>query len=277
MIALSVGLLVGAVLGLTGAGGSVIALPLLYHLLGLSAHDATGISLGAVAASAWIGVITRARRSEIVWLPGLIFAASGALFAPVGQVFAKYFSEVIIIAGFSTLMLYIGVRMWRQAISAPEDTRSIRAVRDNNELPSLIMFEQTADGYRINLRKLGLVLIGGLGTGILSGFFGVGGGFIIIPMLVTVTGILMKQAVGTSLFIVAMISSSGFLSFFTLNDDVPVDLLGQVAAGGVVGMLLGTFVGSRLAGPTLQKVFAGFVVCLAIVNIFDIAMLFSET
>lgn len=270
MIALCVGLLVGAILGLTGAGGSVVALPLLYHLLELPAHTATGVSLGAVAASAWFGVITRVSKNEIVWLPGIIFAITGAILAPPGQFLARFFSETMIIAGFTGLMLFLGYRMWRQAMTLPDEVKFVRARAERVSLPMQILVNPETGGT--DWRKIAQISLGGLVTGLMSGFFGVGGGFIIVPILVLVTGIGMKQAVGTSLFIVAMISSSGFMSFVSTNAEMSWALLGLIATGGMLGMLGGTLLGQKLAGPTLQKLFAGFVVLLALVNLHSLLL-----
>ena len=263
--ALIIGALVGVVLGLTGAGGSLFAVPLLILGLGVSANQATGLALAAVAASALWGVIVRLPRAEVVWLPAIVLALSGAVMAPLGRWMATQIPDTYLLIGFAALVVLVAVRMWRQSNSAPESakvTRALTAKPAAEKEAALCRFSASGQ-LELKPRCLVGVIFGGLVAGILSGLFGVGGGFVIVPLLVLVTGLSMAAAVATSLAVIAVISSVGFASFLLLGDSVDMTLLLWLILGGVLGMLSGSLVASRLAGPLLQK---GFVIAMVLLT-----------
>lgn len=266
MLPLLAGLLVGVILGLTGAGGSLIAFPILLNGLGLSAHQASGIALCMVAASAWAGVATRVSRQEIVWPPAIIFAVSGGFSSPLGRTLAHMVSEQTIVLGFTALMLYIAVKMVVQSVRAPEQASAVRAStsRDQGALPPFTLFSNAG---RFRWHTLFGIIAGGVATGIMSGFFGVGGGFIVVPVLVLITRVSIQQAVGTSLVIVAVISTAGFLGYLQQEANVPWALLGWLSGGGVLGMLFGTLASRIIAGPVLQRMFAGMLLLAVVTNL----------
>jgi uncharacterized membrane protein YfcA len=170
----AVGIVIGLALGLTGAGGSVFAVPLLIWAVGLAPSQAIGISLGAVAAGALFGVIARIRSGEIQWLPAAVFATLGAAATPAGTWLNQRIDERWLMAGFGVLVLIIAVRLWLQARKHPDETRAVRASVNADE-------DSTGAVCRmINNQpfKFGLPCIAGLSggailTGILSGLFGV--------------------------------------------------------------------------------------------------------
>ena len=255
-MAVVVGLLIGLVLGLTGAGGSLFAVPLLSAVLLLPMVESTGIALGAVAVSALFGVMQR-DRSEIAWLPAVVIMISGALFAPVGRGLAGYFDEMVLLVLFSLLMLWVAIRMWRQARVSPENTRIIRARQwQTKQVVTEPYCRQQQGEWQLGARCALVATLGGALTGLLSGLLGVGGGFVVVPLLTLVAGLTMAQAVPTSLFIIAGISSAGFISHYWLVAAVDTSLLLKVALGGVLGMALGIRLGERIAGPVLQQSFA---------------------
>lgn len=104
----------------------------------------------------------------------------------------------------------------------------------------------------------------GLAVGVLSGLFGVGGGFLIVPLLSTLSAVPYVMAVATSLVVITAVSSAGFVSYLLMGHGVPVSLLAQVAGGGVIGMAMGFVVGQRVAGDTLQKIFSVSVMLLSV-------------
>lgn len=267
VLVLVVGIIIGVVLGLTGAGGSVFAVPLLIHVLGFSVSEAVGLSLGAVAASAIFGSFMKWRAGDIQWLPALIFIILGSLASPMGSWLNRQGSGSIILMGFCLLMSVVAFRMWRQATLDPDSTTVLRAntkpgrdrdkVIQGNESPSFEMDWSCAI-------KMGLSAVC---TGILSGLFGVGGGFLIVPALLSLTRMSVRQAVSTSLVVIAAVGSVGFLNFIWVVGEVNSGVLLLLILGGVVGMVIGVFASRYLAGPLLQKIFAVLMVVVLLVTI----------
>ncbi|NIB39795.1 sulfite exporter TauE/SafE family protein [Pseudomaricurvus alkylphenolicus] len=251
MTALLVGLVIGLVLGLTGAGGSLFAVPLLGLLLGLPLVQATGIALGAVAVSAMLGVIQR-RGVGIVWLPVSIILVGGVVLAPLGRWLAGYVPVMVLLGGFSLLAVWVSSRLWRDA-AEPSSTTEIRAegAVDWSQTPPLL----ASNGFWPS-PILVQAIVAGMATGVLSGLLGVGGGFVIVPILTLVVGLTMAQAVTSSLLVIACVSLSGFAAHWWLHPGLDTTLLAQTSLGGMLGMSLGGLLGRRLAGAVLQRVFA---------------------
>jgi uncharacterized membrane protein YfcA len=275
MIELIIGALIGLVLGLTGAGGSLLAVPLLIYGLHLPPTQASGLALGAVAIAAIIGVAGRLQSKTILWQPGLVFALGGALFTPAGQWLAKQLSETVLLSSFALLTLFIAARLWQQAARDPAATAIIRADAsnqvDNNREPACRF---SANGqFEWRLPCILRLMVAGISAGVLSGLFGVGGGFLIVPLLVFLTQVSMAQAVATSLLVISLISGSGFISSLFMNSIVinsigstgySGNLLLLIGSGAALGMLGGTLIGKKIAGPVLQKGFALLMLCTAI-------------
>ena len=274
MIAALVGIAIGLVLGLTGAGGSVLAVPLLIFVLKVSPDAAVTFSLAAVFGSALFGVLTRLRTGEISWIPALFFAAGGMLFAPLGVFLSGYFSDSWRLVSFTVLMLIIAARMFWQSINAPTFSRVLRAggekdVASNGPMCPLSDSSQ----FEMRFSCIALLASGGAVTGILSGVYGVGGGFLIVPILTIITQLSMGQAVATSLLVISLISGSGFVSYvvgegleqFSGNWMFPL-----LMAGALAGMFIGTLLSRKLAGPRLQQVFVLAIVAMAGVTIWNL-------
>lgn len=262
MLALLVGLLIGLVLGLTGAGGSVLALPLLMQGLGQGAVAAAALSLGAVALAASLGVLLRLGRGQVVWRAAVMVGGAGALTVPAGQWLARRLPESWLVAGFTLLVAAIALRMWRQAAVDPAATRVVRAAAGEGGAQAVAACALSPSG-QLEFRwpcALRMAVVG-LVAGVLSGLFGVGGGFVIVPALVLFTGLPMVQAVATSLAIIMAVSATGFATYL-LAQPLPA-LAAPVMGGAVAGMLAGTALAPRLAGPVLQRLFVVAMLLLA--------------
>ncbi len=259
LVILVVGIVIGVVLGLTGAGGSVLAVPLLMSFLGFSMTEAVGLSLGAVAASTIIGSVLKRRAGDIHWLPAVVFVVFGSVGSPIGSWLNRQWPENIVLAGFCLLMLVVALHMWRQASVDPESSKVLRGNSKAAENPQVVCQVRPNDSYKLAWPCTYLMVLSGLGTGILSGLFGVGGGFLIVPALLSLTNMSMRQAVSTSLFVIACISTFGFLNFVLLTGDVNISVLLLLMTGGIVGMIIGIFSSRYLAGPILQKLFSGLI------------------
>ena len=264
MITLIVGILIGLVLGLTGAGGSVFAVPLLMLLLALTPQEAMGLSLGAVAISAFIGSLSRLKSNDIHWVSAAVYAAIGSAVAPLGNWLNRQSDDQMLMLAFSALVLIIAVRMWRQAQTSPQTTTLVRAnIQSPKEAPQAVCQLDTAQQLSVGLPCVLSISVGAILTGFLSGLLGVGGGFLIVPTLLMLTGINMQKAVATSLVIITAISTSGFIAYLSAGNVINTTLLTWLALGGVTGMGLGMLLSRHISGPNLQKTFAVLMIIMA--------------
>lgn len=267
---LLIGILIGLVLGLTGAGGSVFAVPLLMLLADLPTSSAVGISLGAVAASSFYGslrtLFSKQRRASVLWLPGIILAGTGAITAPLGKWLGLQLAETWLMLGFSLLALVIATRMWLSATRNPDRAKVVRAGNfADTPSPGLLCTLSQNGQFVLRPRCLSGLMIGGGLVGILSGLFGVGGGFLIVPLMLMLSPISMPQAVSTSLAIIAVVSGSGFISYLIMSPGHDWQSLGLVAAGGVLGMMIGQAISHKIANALLQKVFAVSLLIISVI------------
>ncbi len=261
LFALSVlfGTFVGFALGLTGGGGSMLAVPMLVYGLSIAPREAFGISLAAVGTMAFAGVIPRWRSGQVEVGTGMVFAVAGMAGAPLGTWLSGVISESILLILFALLMLIVAVRMWTKAASL----EFLPAACDDTAEGSACQRSATGE-LRLTSRCAVLLSIVGLITGVLSGLFGVGGGFVIVPALVLFSGMPIQRAIATSLLVIVLVSISGVSAHFLAGRGIPLAITGLFVAGGVLGMLLGTAVGKRLSAPLLQKVFATGIVVVAV-------------
>jgi len=269
-MSVAIGLVIGLILGLTGAGGSIFAVPLLMLLLGLPINDAIGIALGAVAVSALIGTLSNWRAQYILWVPALSLCLGGALVAPIGKYFGTQLPPTLLLIGFCLLAFIIAGIMWRQAAISPERTNVVRSghIAENDLIQPICRFSPD-DQFDTSPKCIAALICCGLVVGLLSGLFGVGGGFLIVPALLFITQVSMRQAVATSLLIICVVGGTGFASFVASNDSVDWLLLAQVCSGGLLGMLGGRLVADKIAGAQLQRVFALGLVAIAVITLTD--------
>jgi uncharacterized membrane protein YfcA len=257
-LAIIYGCVVGLSLGLTGGGGSILAIPLLLYGLDLDMSEAVPVSLITVALTAAVGAWYSYRAGLLLWLPIMIFSAGGVIGAPVGIVLARNFEQSFLLVGFSVLATVVGLMMWRKSITQPEEA-SVVTARLGQDFTTPVC-KLSADGKLTLTTPCGLVLIvTGLITGLLSGLFGVGGGFLIVPALMTVIELGIHRAVAASLMIITFIGLSGSLGAI-LGGHFQLSVLFPFISGGITGMLLGRIIADRIAIPLLQKIFATVIV-----------------
>lgn len=218
------GSLVGFTLGLVGGGGSILAVPLMVYAVGVSdPHIAIGTSAIAVAVNAAINLIAHARAGNVKWRCASVFAAAGAVGAYIGSTLGKAFDGQRLLALFAILMLIIGALMFRGRSAAGDAN------------------------VALNRENAGKLLSFGVGAGVLSGFFGIGGGFLVVPGLVAATGMPILNAVGSSL---VAVTAFGATTAFNYAYSGWADwwLAGAFVAGGLAGGLLGAKLAGRMAG-----------------------------
>ncbi len=232
------GLLIGVSLGLTGGGGSIFAVPLLIYGLGQPVSTAAGLSLAAVGLTAGFGATLR--RSDLEWRSGLVFAGAGMALAPAGAALARHLAPALVLTAFALLMLVVGWRMWAGRSGDALATGPCVARGDGKLHPGCYA------------RLIGA----GASAGVLSGLFGVGGGFIIVPALVFVTGMAIHRAVATSLLVIFLIAISGVTAHLLHGAHFPPLLSALFVAGSFAGMLAGSGLRTRLSASRLRQVFA---------------------
>jgi hypothetical protein len=257
LLSLLFGVIVGFSLGLTGGGGAIFAVPLLVYGLGVPPREAVTVSLAAVGLTALVGAIGRWRSGHVEVRTGLLFALAGMLGAPVGTWVAGFLPDVALLLSFAALMLLVAVRLWRRAGEAPQ--------RDCDDLERGPTCRRDSQGrLQLTSRCALLLSVVGVQTGVLSGLFGVSGGFVIVPALVMFSGLGMHRAVATSMLVITLVSGSGFAAHLWSGRACSVELVALFAAGGVAGMFLGQQLAQRISGATLQRVFAVAIVAVAI-------------
>jgi len=237
--------IVGFTLGLVGGGGSILAVPLMVYLVGVaSPHVAIGTSALAVAANAASGLAQHARAGTVKWRCGFLYAGSGVVGALAGSTIGKAIDGQKLLFLFALLMLGVGVLMLRG--------------RNN---PGI-------EGAACNRHNAPKVLGYGLGTGGFSGFFGIGGGFLIVPGLIASTKMPILNAVGTSLVAVTAFGLTTALSYAT-SGLVDWTLAAIFIVGGLVGGVAGARAARKLSSRgTLTMIFAGLIFAVAAYMLF---------
>lgn len=224
--------LIGLLLGLVGGGGSILTVPILVYVIGLDVQAATTTSLAIVGVSALAGAVPHARAGRVNLHVALFFGVFGIGGAFAGTWLNQRVSGPWILFLFGLLMLLVAGRMWFRPSVRTDQSEAQPAVRLNGKVP-----------------------LAGLVVGLLTGFFGVGGGFLIVPALALALGLPMAVAVGTSLAIIAINAVSGMAAHAGSGGfDLPVAVL--FIAGGLAGGLAGGRLAGRINERTLARAFA---------------------
>jgi len=240
LLALPFGLAIGVSLGLVGGGGSILAVPVLVYVLGEPVKEATTASLAIVGTTALVGAADHVRGGGVRVRVALAFGAAGALGALAGTALNRVASGSSILIAFAVVMLAAAYALIRGRGEGRGD-------------------EAEARGRTLALR----VIPAGIGIGVLTGFFGVGGGFVIVPALVLLLGLPMTVAIGTSLLVIALTSASALVAHLATGS-VDWAVVASFTAAAIAGEIAGSRVGSRLSSARLTQVFAVLIVGVAL-------------
>jgi uncharacterized membrane protein YfcA len=242
LLQVGLGLAIGFSLGLLGGGGSILTVPALVYLIGQSPNTAIATSLVIVGANSTTGAMFHHHQGTLNWRVALIFGGAGMVAAYLSAGLSYLLSPALILILFALLMLIIGVL--------------------------LLQKKQNKENIPIQPKPISHIVGSGAIVGILTGLLGVGGGFLIVPALTMLVGLPMQTAVGTSLVIIAANSVAGFLGHTGIISLDPSLTLTFVFAG-----LIGSFIGAKLSNYIsslfLQKIFATFVIALAVFLLYD--------
>lgn len=246
VLAIIAGLATGLVLGLLGSGGAIITVPALIYLLGVEAKSAIAMSLGIIAITAGISVLTHWRRGNVSFSVATAFGVFSAAGTYLGARAGLLMPSVMQLGLFAVVMLAAAWRMARQ------DTATGTQKSDGGD----------ASASRLTPNRIGHIAVHGILVGALAGMVGVGGGFLIVPALVLLSGLPMKRAVGTSLAIVTVNSIAGFAGY---AGNIPIDysLMATFTSIAVVGSFVGTAVSRHVSAASLRRGFAALLVVVA--------------
>ncbi|ULE31401.1 sulfite exporter TauE/SafE family protein [Mycobacterium sp. IDR2000157661] len=253
LVSLLAGAAIGVLLGLLGGGGSILAVPALVYIMGLDIKQAIPVSLVAIATASAFGVLPKIRAAQVQWRLAGMFAITGIPATFAGTAVGRQLSQSVLLVGLAVVMVVAGWRMLRE----DGDTGTACAAGDSG----------------INWRRCAPRSIAvGILVGLLTGLFGVGGGFLIIPALVLTLGVEMPVAVGTSLLVIVANSASGFLAHLS---DARIDwtVTGAFVGAAIVTSLVAGHLGTRVETTRLRRWFAYLVFAVAAYVLVDTAFL----
>ncbi len=256
MLAPGLGMLVGLVLALTGAGGAILAVPLLVFGLGLSMAEAGPVGLLAVALSAGLGAVLGWRSRVLRYKAAGLMALAGALTSPFGLWLAHRVPNGPLTFVFAGVLAVAAWRMWSRA------SRDLRGETVVAPKAPPCRLNPVLGRLQWNVACARALVTAGGAAGFLSGLLGVGGGFIIVPTLLAVSDLPIKAVIATSMGVLALVSAAGVFNA-AVAGYMPWPLAWPFGAGAVAGLLVGRMFAARMAGPRLQQGFALFALGIA--------------
>ncbi len=254
-ISLILGVFVGIILGLTGAGGGILAVPALVNGMGWSVQAAAPVALIAVASGAALGAFDGLRKKLVRYKAAMVMVLCGIPFTKVGLAVAQRLPQMLLLVLFAGLTLFVVWRLVRQTIrkNGRRDDDDHAVARINPETGRFSWTWRTAS------------LFAGFGalTGFMTGLLGVGGGFVIVPAMRRYTDASMHGIVATSLLVIALVSSGGIVVAVSNGAPLPSPTTALFAVATALGMLIGRKLSPRFSETTIQRGFAFVLLCSA--------------
>lgn len=250
ILAVPFGLAIGLIVGAVGGGGAILALPVLVYVLNEPVSPASTSSLTVVALAAAVGAGSLARHGHVCWPLALTFSVPAAVGSLLGAVANNAVSGPALILAFVPVMLLAAGATWQRAGSD----------RSGEERPC-----PTVPGWEI--------VVAGFAVGTLTGFFGVGGGFVIVPVLTLWFGTTFRRAVATSLVIITLTAAAALISHVVEGARLDVPITAALAGSTAIGALLGTLGAQRVPQHALGRAFAAIVAGVAVFLLIDVLAL----
>lgn len=244
---IGLGILVGIVLGMTGGGGSILTLPILIYFGRLSLEQANVISLSVVSSIAALGAIKQTIKKEVDWSAAFLFSATGLVAAPLTVLILPYIDKNMRIFSFSILMLIVAANILIQTFGTHEE-KNIKA---------------------FSYVPIHITLISGAICGALTGFFGVGGGFLIVSLLSFVFRMPYNRSLSTSLAVISILSTSALIGYFVKGISLDYKIFIPFTLGGILGLSLGISLLEKIQENTVKRIFGFTVGFLAIFILID--------
>jgi uncharacterized membrane protein YfcA len=255
LAAVGFGLAIGLAVGTLGGGGSVLAVPVLVYVLDQTVPEAATASLLVVAAGAIAGALGHARAGRVCWRHAGSFTAAALPGIAVGTLVAEAVSGTLLLTGFAVVMLAAAHATWRRADEQPEPDGSWES---GGACPPL---------------RLPRDLVAGAAVGFVTGLFGVGGGFLIVPTLAIALAFTLRTAVGTSLVIITATSLLGLASHLLAGRHVDLAVTVPMTVACVAGAAAGAALAGRIPQQALGRGFAVLVVGIATYLLVSVAFL----
>jgi uncharacterized membrane protein YfcA len=250
VVAAALGLAIGLVVGSVGGGGAILALPVLVYVLGEPVGPAASASLVVVAVAAAVGASSMASSGEVCWPIALTFALPASAGALIGTIAGSDVNAALLVILFVPVMLVAAFATWQRAGAGPG--------ADDGDCPR---------------PALAALLTAGFAVGLLTGFFGVGGGFVIVPVLTLWFGAGFRRAVATSLVIITLIGAVALISHLATGSEIDVGVTVALALPTAVGAFIGTRISARMPAAALGRAFAVVVCAVALFLLVDVLAL----
>lgn len=244
IIASALGLIIGIILALTGAGGTILAIPLLVFFLNLTIPQAAPVALFALALSASYTALIGLKAGIVRYKAASLMAILGMSIAPIGVWLAHYLPAGLVSLLFALVLIYVALHMWQNPPSNLENTSP--AVCQTNPITSRLFWTAECTA-RLSLA--------GSVAGLLSGLLGVGGGFVIVPSLRKVSSFDMQTIIATSLAVIALISTSGFLTY-ALRSTINWEIVLPFGISTLVGTFIGRTFAVKIPANLSQRMFS---------------------
>jgi hypothetical protein len=251
-----IGIGVGLVMGLTGAGGGILAVPALIYAMGWSMQETTPVALLAVTMGAAFGAIDGLRQKQVRYRAALLMAVVGMPLTSVGVQLAHQLPQVWLLAAFAALLLLVAYRLLKKKTVAPGTNQAQQSEEAIEHAKALAHIDPATGRFDWTPRAIASIASIGAIAGFTAGLLGVGGGFVIVPMLRRFTNASMHIAVATSLLVIALVGAAGFGSSLAHGATIPWMLAIWFVVATVIGMAFGRRVTRLLSAQMVQFYFA---------------------
>lgn len=273
-IAVAGGILIGLSLGALGGGGSILTVPVLVYLLAVEPQSATSASLIIVGITSIIAAIGHARAHHVRWRAAIVFGLIGSLTAFVGSILNRSVDQQILLLAFAALMIVAAgamLRRTRRKRAVDASTGSADAGTDETRSGALaVATKHTA--ARATIPQVAKLSASALVVGFLTGFLGVGGGFLIVPALVLALGYAMPVAVGTSLVVISITSAGAFAERLGTGAAIPWQIVVPFTLAAIVGSFAGKVFSDKVSATTLTRSFAALLLVVAVYVVVQASM-----
>lgn len=253
----ALGIFVGVLMGLTGAGGGILSVPLLIFAFHMPIAEAGPIALSAIALAASVGALIGLKEKVLRYKAAIFMASFGLILSPLGLWVGQHAPNTPLLILFSAVLIYVATRMYIQA------SQTLTGTTPPMMKPPPCQLDMSIGKLIWTVPCARALIFAGATAGFLSGLLGVGGGFIIVPSLKNFTDLPMKAIVATSLGVLAIVSAGGAtisLASGTLNMSIAVPF----AIGALIGLLFGKILEKNISGPRVQQIFSIFTFLVAI-------------